>query len=183
MTRLNIGYCFDRTYPPHAIREFADRLEAGGVDQLWVIEDCFFTSGITLAAAALARTDRLTVGLGILPAVARNPAITAMELATLANMAPGRLLAGIGHGVQSWMEQMGARTPSPLTTLEEVLTVVRQLLRGEQVTFHGRQVHLTDVLLDQPPAVAPPVWQPAQHLLPTICARFARVCKAALTIR
>lgn len=155
--RPSIGMCFDRSYPPPAIAEFATRLETGGVDQLWVIEDCFYTAGISLAATALACTERLQVGLGILPAVARNPAITAMELATLANLAPGRLIAGIGHGVQSWMEQMGARTPSPLTTLEEVITVVRRLLRGEEVTFHGREVHLDGVRLDQPPVEVPPV--------------------------
>jgi len=149
--------CFDRSYPAGAISEFAQRLEAGGVDQLWVIEDCFYTAGISLAATALARTERLHVGLGILPAVARNPAVTAMELATLANLAPGRLIGGIGHGVQSWMEQMGARTPSPLTTLEEVITVVRQLLRGERVSCEGREVHLTAVQLDQPPTTVPPV--------------------------
>lgn len=157
MTAPAIGMCFDRTYPASSIFEFAERLEAGGVDQLWVIEDCFYTAGISLATAALSRTQRLQVGLGILPAVARNPAITAMELATLAGLAPGRVIAGIGHGVQSWMEQMGARTPSPLTTLEEVIAVVRRLLHGEQVSFAGREVHLTDVQLDQPPAVVPPV--------------------------
>ena len=157
MTAPAIGMCFDRTYPASSVFEFAERLEAGGVDQLWIIDDCFYTAGISLAAAALARTQRLQVGLGILPAVARNPAITAMELATLANLAPGRVIAGIGHGVQSWMEQMGARTPSPLTTLEEVITVVRRLLRGERVSFTGREVRLTDVQLDQPPTVVPPV--------------------------
>lgn len=157
MTSPALGMCFDRTYPAGAIGEFAQRLEAGGVDQLWVIEDCFYTSGIALAATALARTERLHVGLGILPAVARTAAITAMELATLANIAPGRLIGGIGHGVQSWMEQMGVRTPSPLTTLEEVITVVRQLLRGERVTFEGRQVRHRDILLDQPPSIVPPV--------------------------
>ncbi len=157
MTAPTIGMCFDRTYPASSVFEFAERLETGGVDQLWIIEDCFYTAGISLAAAALARTQRLQVGLGILPAVARNPAITAMELATLANLAPGRVIAGIGHGVQSWMEQMGARTPSPLTTLEEVITVVRRLLRGERVSFTGREVRLTDVQLDQPPTVVPPV--------------------------
>ena len=157
MTVPALGVCFDRSFPPTAVVEFSERLEAGGVDQLWVIEDCFFTAGISLAATALARTQRLQVGLGILPAVARNPAITAMELATLAGLAPGRLVAGIGHGVQSWMEQIGARTPSPLTTLEEVITVVRRLLRGEQVTFAGREVRLTDVQLADPPTVVPPV--------------------------
>jgi alkanesulfonate monooxygenase SsuD/methylene tetrahydromethanopterin reductase-like flavin-dependent oxidoreductase (luciferase family) len=150
-----IGMCFDRTFPAAAVGEFAQRLEAGGVDQLWVIEDCFFTAGVSLAATALARTERLHVGLGILPVVARNPAITAMELATLANLAPGRLIAGLGHGVQSWMEQIGARTPSPLNTLEEVLLVVRRLLRGERVTFAGSHVHLQGVQLEQPPDEMP----------------------------
>jgi alkanesulfonate monooxygenase SsuD/methylene tetrahydromethanopterin reductase-like flavin-dependent oxidoreductase (luciferase family) len=157
MSRPQVGVCFDRSFPPSAITEFTERLEAGGLDQLWVIEDCFYTTAIALAATALARTNRLAVGLGIMPAVARNPAITAMEIATLANLAPGRVLAGIGHGVQEWMEQMGARTASPLTTLDEVITVVRRLLHGETVSFRGQEVRLDSVALEQPPAKVPPV--------------------------
>lgn len=129
-----IGMCFDRTFPAVFVREVAQRLEDDGVEELWIIEDCFFTAGVSLAATALAVTDRLRVGLGILPAVARNPAVTAMELATLAELAPGRLMAGIGHGVQPWMAQMGARTPSPLTTLEEVLVTLRRLLADPTAT-------------------------------------------------
>jgi alkanesulfonate monooxygenase SsuD/methylene tetrahydromethanopterin reductase-like flavin-dependent oxidoreductase (luciferase family) len=154
---MNVGMCFDRSLPGPFVVEVAEALEGAGVDQLWVIEDCFYTAGISLAAAALARTERLTVGLGILPAVARNPAITAMEIATLAQLAPGRVLAGIGHGVQDWMEQMGARTPSPLTTLDEAITIVRRLLHGEAVTFDGREFTMRDVALDAPPRDPPPV--------------------------
>lgn len=157
MMSPQLGMCFDRELPASFVVEVAERLEHDGVDQLWVIEDCFYTAGISLAATALARTERLTVGLGILPAVARNPAVTAMELATLANLAPGRLLAGIGHGVQDWMEQMGERTSSPLTTLEEVLTVIGCLLRGESVSFDGREVTMRDVTLHAPPATVPPL--------------------------
>ncbi len=122
-----------------------------------MIEDCFYTAGISLAATALARTETLTVGIGILPAVARNPAITAMEIATLAQLAPGRLLAGIGHGVQEWMEQIGARTSSPLTTLGEAITIVRRLLHGETVTFDGSEYTMREVALDAPPETVPPV--------------------------
>ena len=106
---MRLGMCFPRELPAGLITTFAERLEAGGVDELWVIEDCFYTAGISLAATALARTERLTVGIGILPAVARTAAITAMEIATLAELAPGRVIAGIGHGVQDWMGQMGVR--------------------------------------------------------------------------
>ena len=97
MSELKIGMSFPREYPAAAVTEFAEKLEESGVDQLWVIEDCFYTAGISLAATALARTDQLQVGIGILPVVARNPAISAMEIATLAELAPGRLLAGMGH--------------------------------------------------------------------------------------
>jgi alkanesulfonate monooxygenase SsuD/methylene tetrahydromethanopterin reductase-like flavin-dependent oxidoreductase (luciferase family) len=152
-----IGLCFERTLAPGLVVEAARRLEAGGADRLWLIEDCFYTAGVSLAAAALAATDRLGVGIGILPAVARNPAITAMELATLCGLGPGRVLPGIGHGVQSWMGQIGARPASPVTALEEVLVAVRQLLGGERVTMHGHHVVLEDVELDQPPADPPPV--------------------------
>ena len=154
---MNVGMCFDRSLPAPFVVEVAEALEAAGVDQLWVIEDCFYTAGISLAATALARTESLTVGLGILPAVARNPAVTAMEIATLAQLAPGRLVAGIGHGVQEWMEQMGERTPSPLTTLEEAITIVRRLLHGETVTFDGSVFTMHDVTLDAPPEDPPPV--------------------------
>jgi alkanesulfonate monooxygenase SsuD/methylene tetrahydromethanopterin reductase-like flavin-dependent oxidoreductase (luciferase family) len=122
-----------------------------------VIEDCFYTAGVSLAASALAVTSQLTAGLGILPAVARNSAITAMEIATLCGLAPGRVLPGIGHGVQERMGQMGARTPSPVTTLTEVITVVRRLLRGERVSMDGSHVHLDGVQLDRPPVPGPPV--------------------------
>ncbi|TDD58098.1 LLM class flavin-dependent oxidoreductase [Kribbella antibiotica] len=148
---------FPRTYPAALVTDVARRLEAGGADELWIIEDCFYTSGPSLVAAALASTERLTVGLGIVPAVARTAAVTAMEFATLDALAPGRFLPGIGHGVQEWMGQMGVRPKSPLTALDEVTTTVTRLLAGESVSFEGKVVQLRDVKLEAPPAVAPPI--------------------------
>jgi len=155
--RAEIGMCFDRSFPAGAVTDYARRLEQNRIEQMWVIEDCFYTAGVSLAASALAVTEQLTVGIGIMPAVARNPAITAMEIATLCNVAPGRFTPGIGHGVQDWMGQMGARTPSPLTTLDETITVVKRLLAGDEVTFAGREVNLDGVRLEQPPEIVPPV--------------------------
>src|SRR5699024_12017824 len=93
----------------------------------------------------------LPMRLAILTAPARTAALSAMEMATLAGLGPGRVVGGIGHGVQSWMGQMGVRPASPLTALDEVLTTVRRLLAGEQVSFEGRYVTLDQVQLDQPP--------------------------------
>jgi len=129
--------------------------EHQGFDEFWVIEDCFFTAGVSLAASALVATSTIDVGIGIMPVVARNAAITAMEIATLAEIAPGRLHAGLGHGVQSWMKQMNAAVASPLTVLEETFDAVQRLLAGETVTVAGRYVSLDDVTLDQPPKIKP----------------------------
>ncbi|MFP5486904.1 MAG: LLM class flavin-dependent oxidoreductase [Acidimicrobiia bacterium] len=157
MSRAQIGMCFDRSFPAGAMPDYARRLEASGVEQLWVIEDCFFTAGVSLAASALAVTERLRVGIGIMPSVARTAAITAMEIATLADLAPGRFTAGIGHGVQEWMGQMGVRPRSPLTALDETISNVKRLLAGHEVSFDGEYVHLDRVRLDRPPSIVPPV--------------------------
>jgi alkanesulfonate monooxygenase SsuD/methylene tetrahydromethanopterin reductase-like flavin-dependent oxidoreductase (luciferase family) len=53
--------------------------------------------------------------MGIIPAAARNVAFTAMEIATLAGLYPGRLTVGVGHGMPGWLDQAGARPSSPLT--------------------------------------------------------------------
>ncbi len=155
MPPTSYGLCFHRDEPAASVIARARAAEAGGFDEFWLIEDCFYTAGISLAATALAATSNLDVGVGILPVVARNAAITAMEIATLAQIAPGRLHVGMGHGVQEWMRQMNAAVASPLTVLEETFDAVQRLLAGERLTVNGRYVTLDDVGLDQPPLQKP----------------------------
>lgn len=154
---MSIGACFHREHDPAAVIEQSKVAEQAGYDEFWVIEDCFYTSGPSLAAAALTATESIGVGIGIMPTVARNPAVTAMEIATLAGLKPGRFHAGIGHGVQEWMAQMNERRASPLTMLEETLNTVQQLLAGQRVTSSGTYVSMNDVGLEQPPVTNPPV--------------------------
>ncbi|OLF15320.1 hypothetical protein BU204_22510 [Actinophytocola xanthii] len=154
---MRIGVSVGPELPPPRLGQVAAWIEEIGVDELWLAEDCFFAGGVAAAAAALAATERATVGLGILPAVARNAAFTAMELAALAEMYPGRVVAGLGHGMADWMRQIGASPRSPLTALGEHLGAVRDLLAGRVVTVEGGYVRLDQVRLDHPPAVVPPV--------------------------
>ncbi len=88
----------------------------------------------------------------------RNVAVTAMEIATLARLFPGRLITGIGHGVQPWMAQVGARAESPLTLLREYAEALRALLAGGPVTVAGRYVTLDAVELDWPASPAPQLY-------------------------
>lgn len=151
----SIGVMLPRDLPAAQVLAFAQRADSLGFDELWVVEDLGFRGGFAQAAAALAVTPRIRVGIGILPTGARKVAYTAMELNTLAELFPDRVVAGIGHGMPGWMRQVGAWPASPLTLLDEQATALRALLRGESVTTDGRYVHLDNVRLETPAAQPP----------------------------
>ncbi|MET0302588.1 MAG: LLM class flavin-dependent oxidoreductase [Microbacteriaceae bacterium] len=155
---LRLGIAFVPTLQPETLPQFARDAEAAGLDEIWMWEDCFKQSGIASAAIALASTERIEIGIGLLPAPLRNVALTAMELATVARVYPGRLHGGVGHGVQSWMKQVGAKAASPMTLLREYAEALRRLLDGETVTVDGRYVQLDAVALDWPPQTRVPLW-------------------------
>ncbi|MFD9023987.1 LLM class flavin-dependent oxidoreductase [Streptomyces parvulus] len=147
-----LGAVFRPQLAPERLRSVARAADEAGLEELWLWEDCFREGGISTVAAALAWTERIRVGVGLLPVPLRNVAITAMEAAGLHRMFPGRPVLGVGHGVQDWMGQVGARAESPVTLLREYVLALRALLDGQRVTTDGRYVRLDDVALDWPPA-------------------------------
>ena len=143
--------------PPELVLEAAREAEGRGIEELWLWEDCFATSGLAPAAAILGGTQRLRVGIGLMPVPLRAAALTAMEIATLARMFPGRFRPGLGHGVREWMAQAGVAVDSPLTLLREHTEAIIALLRGQEVSRAGRYVQLDRVRLRHPPEVVPGV--------------------------
>lgn len=154
--RRRTGVMLPRDLPPTEVLTFARRADELGFDELWVVEDLGFRGGMTQAAAVLAVTPRITVGIGIAPAAARHAAFAAMEVATLGQLFPGRVIAGIGHGMPAWMRSLGVWPSSPLTLLEETTTAVRSVLRGRAVP-DGRYVTLRHEEFTELPDVVPPV--------------------------
>jgi 5,10-methylenetetrahydromethanopterin reductase len=152
-----LGLTFPPALAPEAFRSFVTSVESSGLDDLWISEDCFKESAVASVVIALAGTERIRVGAAILPVPLRNVAQAAMEIATIDRLFPSRFVAGIGHGVQPWMEQAGVRADAPLTLLREYATALRQLLDGERVSTTGRYVHLDDVALEYPPHQSPPL--------------------------
>lgn len=150
-----LGVTFRADTPPELLRDVATATDDAGIPELWLWEDCFLEGGIATASAALAWTSNVRVGIGLLPVPLRNPALAAMELSALAHLAPGRVIAGLGHGVLDWMGQVGTRAQSPLTLLREYTTAVRALLAGETVDVDGRYVSLDEVSLERPPQTPP----------------------------
>ncbi|MFV0408044.1 MAG: LLM class flavin-dependent oxidoreductase [Propioniciclava sp.] len=152
-----IGLRWDPRWDPSNLSAIAQEVEALGYDEFWTVEDCFSAGGMTLTALALAATEKIVVGLGLLPASVRNPAIAAMELAVLSRLFPGRFVPALGHGVDGWMRQINDRPANRMAVLEETVTAIRSLLGGETLNTQGTHVKFDDVVLEFPPSEPPPV--------------------------
>ncbi|MCQ4208598.1 LLM class flavin-dependent oxidoreductase [Streptomyces longispororuber] len=150
MTRPDntIGVLLPRDIPLNDLVAYARDADAYGFGELWVVEDLGYRGGLAQAATVLAHTRRIRVGVGLLPAGARNVAFAAMEAATLAQLHPGRVDLAVGHGMPDWMRGVGAWPASALTLLREYVGALRALLAGESVTTDGRYVRLDGIRLD-----------------------------------
>jgi len=158
MPQPTLGVIFHPAFPPETLVDYARRAESAGFDELWLWEDCFFAGAYTSAAIVLTATERIKVGIGLSPATMRNPLLTAMEITTLARLYPQRFMPGFGHGVDGWMKQIGAAPKSSMKALEETVTAIRGLLRGETVTMQGDHVHLDNVKMQLTAPQMPPLY-------------------------
>jgi 5,10-methylenetetrahydromethanopterin reductase len=153
----NLGLVLGSSLGPERLATAAQNAEMAGFADLWLAEDFFFTGGIAGAAIALGATQDIRVGLGVVSALVRHPALLAMEISTIARSFPGRFVPGIGLGVPSWMQQMGLAPDSPLDAVRECVTTVRRLLDGEEVTEVGRVFAFDGVRLAFPPVERIPI--------------------------
>lgn len=143
----SLGLLLGTLTPPEDIPRLSQLAESLGYDELWFAEDYFYTGGFSTAAAALAVTREMTVGIGIASALVRHPAVLAMEISSIARMFPGRFRPGIALGHPPAIRMLDLYPRSPLRAVRECLTVVRALLNGDEVdyvgdTFSARGVHL-----------------------------------------
>ena len=153
-----VGLVLGSAVPPEQIVGLAQLGERLGYSELWLAEDYFFTGGIAGATAVLSQTARIPVGLGIVSAVVRHPALLAMEVATMERMFPGRVWPGIGLGVPAWVHQMGLMPKSQLGAMRECVTSLRRLFAGETLSERGATFEFDAVGLTHPPHQAPPIY-------------------------
>lgn len=135
----------------HDLREsirFVQYAESKGFEAVWQAESRLVRDAIVPMAAYAATSERIKVGSGVINNWTRNAAVIAATFLTLDDLAPNRILLGIGAWWDPLASKVGIQRRKPLQAMREVVTVVRRLLNMERVTFHGEFVHLTDVELD-----------------------------------
>jgi 5,10-methylenetetrahydromethanopterin reductase len=140
-------------YEPARLADLAVLAESAGFDDFWLADERFFREVYACLTLCALRTRRIRLGPCVTDPYSRHPALTAMAIATLDEIAGGRALLGIGAGVSGFRE-LGIDASRSAVAIREAVEVIRALLAGETVTVKGREVSFTDGRLDFTPARA-----------------------------
>ena len=128
--------------------EYVQYAESRGFEAVWQAESRLVRDAIVPMAAYAATTRRIKIGSGVINNWTRNAALTAATFLTLDDLAPNRILLGIGAWWDPLAKNVGIERTKPLLAMREHVTVVRDLLAMKNVTFHGEFVHVTGIELD-----------------------------------
>lgn len=128
--------------------DFARYAEAHGFEAVWQAESRLVRDAVVPMAAYAAVTERIKVGSGVINNWTRNIGLLAATFLTLDDLAPNRILCGIGAWWDPLARNVGIERKKPLTAMRETVTVLRRLLNLEHVTFHGEFVHVDEIELD-----------------------------------
>lgn len=135
----------------HPLRDamgYARRAEAAGFEAVWQAESRLVREATIPLAAYGAVTERIKLGSGVVSMWVRNPAFLAATFSTLDDLAPGRAILGIGAWWDPLARRVGVSRERPLLVMREIVDVVRGLLAGKKVTYHGAYVQVDEVELD-----------------------------------
>tara|TARA_B110000438_G_scaffold4519_1_gene4534 strand:- start:139 stop:1140 length:1002 start_codon:yes stop_codon:yes gene_type:complete len=146
MTRLAI-YLQD-AHPITEAMEYATYAEQRGFEAVWQADSRLVRDAVVPMAAFATCTDSIKIGSGVVDCWTRNPARLASTFSTLDDLAPGRIILGIGAWWEPLATKVGVRRRKPLTAIREVVEVCRALLADETVTYDGDFVQLDGVELD-----------------------------------
>ena len=128
--------------------EIARYAEAKGFEAVWQADSRLVRDATIPMAAFAATTDTVKIGAGVVDIWSRNPARLASTFATLDDLAPNRIILGLGAWWDPLAAKVGVERRRPLLAMREIVTAVRGLLAGEKVTLHGEFVHLDGVEID-----------------------------------
>lgn len=158
MTGSPVGFVLASATPPELVASSAKLAEDLGFSEIWIPEDYWYLGSVSCLIRALSETERINVGVGVMSALVRHPAVAAMELGCAERMFPGRVMAGFGLGLPVLMNMMGLKPTSQLGALRDGVAMARALLAGEECTTEGGEFTAQGVRLTHPPASVPPIY-------------------------
>jgi 5,10-methylenetetrahydromethanopterin reductase len=128
--------------------QYAQYAEQRGFEAVWQAESRLVRDAIVPMAAFAAVTEHVKIGSGVINNWTRNIGLLAATFLTLDDLAPNRIICGIGAWWDPLARNVGIERRKPLLAMRETIEVMRRLLRMERVTFHGEFHHVDGIELD-----------------------------------
>jgi 5,10-methylenetetrahydromethanopterin reductase len=128
--------------------ELCKYAESQGFEAVWQAESRLVRDAIVPMAAFASHTTTLKVGSGVTNNWTRNIGLMAATFLTLDDLAPDRIICGIGAWWDPLAKKVGIERRKPLLAMRETVEVLRELLSMEEVTFHGEFHNVDGVRLD-----------------------------------
>lgn len=128
--------------------EYVRYAESRGFEAVWQAESRLVRDAIVPMAAYAAVSERIKIGSGVINNWTRNIGLLASTFLTLDDLAPNRIICGLGAWWDPLARNVGIERRKPLTAMRETITVMRRLLQMERVTFHGEFIHVEGIELD-----------------------------------
>ncbi len=135
----------------HDLRQGLDYVryaEERGFEAVWQAESRLVRDAVVPMAAYAAVTERIKVGSGVINNWTRNIGLLAATYLTLDDLAPDRIICGIGAWWDPLARNVGIERRKPLTAMRETVEILRRLLNMERVTFHGEFINVDGIELD-----------------------------------
>lgn len=144
----SIGIAFGGDISMQDMVESAKLAEQRGFDSVWATDYYYYRDPFTPLSAFALVTKRVRLGTGVVNPYNRHPVILAQTIASIDELSNGRAILGLGTGVKRWVQdQMGVQQLKPLEAVKEAVEIVRELLKGERMTYGGNVFRLQDVQL------------------------------------
>ncbi|MGD0709303.1 MAG: LLM class flavin-dependent oxidoreductase [Anaerolineaceae bacterium] len=135
----------------HQLRDgldYARYAEQHGFEAIWQAESRLVRDAIVPMAAYAAVTEKIKIASGVINNWTRNIGLLAATFLTLDDLAPDRIICGIGAWWDPLAKNVGIDRKKPLTAMRETVTILKRLLNMERVTFHGEFIHVEGIELD-----------------------------------
>jgi len=158
---MRVGLCFDGFYSINEMMDLARLADEAGMDSIWMSDHLCFRDALASSMAFLTTTKRIKIIPAPLSPYTRHPMISAMAIATMEELTPGRVAATAGTGNATALQEVGIKVTRPLKTMREYMQILRALLEGETVNFKGEVFNINGAKMGFKPSSPIPVYMTA----------------------
>ncbi|MGE0736106.1 MAG: LLM class flavin-dependent oxidoreductase [Alphaproteobacteria bacterium] len=160
---MRFSFCIIPNMTVPQVGDAVDRAEQWGADLVWIPDEAYMRDPYVTIGSIATRSRTIDIGVGIANPYTRHPMQLARAIATAADLRKGNMIFGIGAGLKSTRDGIGAPEGEFVATTRDCITVMKRLMRGESVTFENSVFKLNNAKMSFVPTQQVPMYVASTH--------------------